>query len=309
MHNDKNSLEDISKNIKNYQMKIKEIKEIKYEDDLKIIKEWLEDNNPWSYNDNEEYPFLSKVDENFLIQQNEYDEFLKDVPPEIFKQYSQVFDGNLEDPEVLILGINPRFDPECKGNPHKGRIENPFKDKNIYDAGAKCYYFGTKDNGHIKFPTNKKDTKYKYTQIKGKLALLELFPYATDGVVNFFKNQKINKTFQEYLNLKKLLPSQKWIKVLLAYIIKKSFLKSDSQLKIFLTKNNFKGIIKDLIYEITEEKCLCKKDSKIIEFLKSSCRVRSVSMNNLIPMSVPFFDDEKEWFDWFWNTDIYVKKE
>ena len=193
---------------------------------------------------------------------NENDEFRKTIADELaipffeklFSRFEHAFDGNFEDPRVIILGINPRLQDIS----HKDfGLKNIYK--NIFDY--KCpsyvsnenheiykYYFR---NGGFFFESlgkNKKDKdKNKKLEklreqfmnslkVKFPYALYEFFPYATDSENNWYKNIKINNG-KEYLALEKLLPSQIWMLCLLTYTLKKAIF-SGRTMYLFLTKNN-----------------------------------------------------------------------
>ena len=172
----------------------------------------------------------------------------------MFSRFEHAFDGNFEDPRVIILGINPRLQDIS----HKDfGLKNIYK--NIFDY--KCpsyvsnenheiykYYFR---NGGFFFESlgkNKKDKdKNKKLEklreqfmnslkVKFPYALYEFFPYATDSENNWYKNIKINNG-KEYLALEKLLPSQIWMLCLLTYTLKKAIF-SGRTMYLFLTKNN-----------------------------------------------------------------------
>lgn len=195
---------------------------------------------------------------------NENDEFRKTIADELaipffeklFSRFEHAFDGNFEDPRVIILGINPRL----KNISHKDfGLKNIYK--NIFDY--KCpsyvreenheiyeYYFR---NGGFFFGAlgkNKKDKEkneimkklradfMSSLETKFPYALYEFFPYATDSENNWYENITINNG-KEYLELEKLLPSQIWMLYLLTYTLKKAIF-SGRTMYLFLTKNNEK---------------------------------------------------------------------
>ena len=197
---------------------------------------------------------------------NENDEFRKTIADELaipffeklFSRFEHAFDGNFEDPRVIILGINPRL----KNISHKDfGLKNIYK--NIFDY--KCpsyvreenheiykYYFR---NGGFFFEALEKEEKEevkKNNEIIIELrkefmeslkkefpyALYEFFPYATDSENNWYENITINNG-KEYLELEKLLPSQIWMLCLLTYTLKKAIF-SGRTMYLFLTKNNEK---------------------------------------------------------------------
>ena len=204
----------------------------------------------------------NKLFEKGIKNTSKNDEFRKTIAAELaipffeklFSRFEHAFDGNFEDPRVIILGINPRL----KNIPHKDfGLENIYK--NIFDY--KCHSYVSNENheiykyyfrnGGVFFESlgkNKKDKdkneKLKILReqfmnslkVKFPYALYEFFPYATDSENNWYKNIKINNG-KEYLALEKLLPSQIWMLCLLTYTLKKAIF-SGRTMYLFLTKNN-----------------------------------------------------------------------
>ena len=261
------------------------------EKDLGKWKDSIIENNPWKKALENSQQFRSIADSDYKIMEvlitkesegfiknlldknlfktgieaiNENDEFRKTIADELaipffeklFSRFEHAFDGNFEDPRVIILGINPRLQDIS----HKDfGLKNIYK--NIFDY--KCpsyvsnenheiykYYFR---NGGFFFESlgkNKKDKdKNKKLEklreqfmnslkVKFPYALYEFFPYATDSENNWYKNIKINNG-KEYLALEKLLPSQIWMLCLLTYTLKKAIF-SGRTMYLFLTKNNEK---------------------------------------------------------------------
>ena len=174
----------------------------------------------------------------------------------LFSKFEHAFDGNFEDPRVIILGINPRL----KNIRHKD-----FGLENIYNNifGYKCpsyvsdvsheiyeYYFKNEGFFFESLGKNKKDKDKNERlkklreefmdslEVKFPYALYEFFPYATDSEKNWYKNIKIING-KEYLAMEKILPSQIWMLCLLTYTIKKAIF-SKRKMYLFLTKNNEK---------------------------------------------------------------------
>lgn len=195
---------------------------------------------------------------------NENDEFRKMIADELaipffeklFSRFEHAFDGNFEDPRVIILGINPRlqnishedfglkniykniFDYKC---PSYVREENHEIYKYYFRNGG--FFFGALGKNKKDKDKNKKLEKLREQfmnslKVKFPYALYEFFPYATDSEKNWYKNIKI-KNGKEYLALEKILPSQIWMLCLLTYTIKKAII-SKRKMYLFLTKNNEK---------------------------------------------------------------------
>lgn len=261
------------------------------EESLNDLKKAIKENNPWEIALKKQKQYRSIADSDYKIMEalitkesegfiknlldnnlfktgietiNENDEFRKTIADKLaipffeklFSRFEHAFDGNFEDPRVIILGINPRL----KDIHHKEfGLENIYN--NIFDY--KCpsyvsdenheiykYYFR---NGGFFFEAlergGKEEVK-KNNEIKIDLrkefmeslkkefpyALYEFFPYATDSEINWYKNIEINNG-KEYLALEKLLPSQIWMLCLLTYTLKKAIF-SGRTMYLFLTKNN-----------------------------------------------------------------------
>lgn len=257
--------------------------ECKNEEQLEGLKEDIKNNNPWKKALENSEQFRSIADSDYKIMKvlitkesesfiknilneklfekgikniSKNDDFRKTIADELatpffeklFSRFEHVFDGNFEDPRVIILGINPRLKNIC----HKDfGLENIYK--NIFDY--KCpsyvsdknheiykYYFS---NGGFFFEALEKE-EVKKNELRKEFmeslkkespyALYEFFPYATDSEKNWYKNIKI-KNGKEYLALEKLLPSQIWMLCLLTYTLKKAIF-SGRTMYLFLTKNN-----------------------------------------------------------------------
>lgn len=261
------------------------------EESLNDLKKAIKENSPWEIALKKQKQYRSIADSDYKIMEalitkesegfiknlldnnlfktgietiNENDEFRKTIADKLaipffeklFSRFEHAFDGNFEDPRVIILGINPRL----KDIHHKEfGLENIYN--NIFDY--KCpsyvsdenheiykYYFR---NGGFFFEAlergGKEEVK-KNNEIKIDLrkefmeslkkefpyALYEFFPYATDSEINWYKNIEINNG-KEYLALEKLLPSQIWMLCLLTYTLKKAIF-SGRTMYLFLTKNN-----------------------------------------------------------------------
>ena len=235
---------------------------------LEEIKSDIKDDNPWEDNSlksEDDFKSVAKVDKPILIRilekeieahkQHRKEEDVEIIIKNRFKDFEYIFDGNFEDPRVLILGINPKMNTFD----HK-----PYNLKNVYDEPFdRCrpilnsinpepddYYFsqsiGIFFRGMIK---NKEDiynrvlekinSENEYTPV----ALWEFFPYASKSETQWYANVEIGiggKEIRQYLMLRRILPSQIWLLCLLTYTIKKAILENQ-KLTIFLKK-----IIKNL---------------------------------------------------------------
>ena len=92
----------------------------------------------------------NKLFEKGIKNTSKNDEFRKTIAAELaipffeklFSRFEHAFDGNFEDPRVIILGINPRL----KNIPHKDfGLENIYK--NIFDY--KCHSYVSNENHEI----------------------------------------------------------------------------------------------------------------------------------------------------------------
>lgn len=218
----------------------------------------------------------------------------------IFKDFEHAFDGNFENPKVIILGINPRL----KKIPHNDfGLGNVYK--NIFDYKYPSYvsnknheiykyYF---KNGGFFFESLKKDQDIKNdedkknNEIKIKLrekfmdslkkecpyALYEFFPYATDSEKEWYRGIAI-KNVKEYLDVEKILPSQIWMLCLLTYAIKKAIF-SGRKMYIFLTKNN--KTFRDNFFNNYLNLVKIQEHTNIIVLTKNNNQNRDFRWNNI----------------------------
>lgn len=284
--------------------------------------------------------FIKNILNNKLFEKgietiNENDEFRKTIADKLaipffeklFSRFEHAFDGNFEDPRVIILGINPRL----KDIHHKEfGLENIYN--NIFDY--KCpsyvsdenheiykYYFR---NGGFFFEAlergGKEEVK-KNNEIKIDLrkefmeslkkefpyALYEFFPYATDSEINWYKNIEINNG-KEYLALEKLLPSQIWMLCLLTYTLKKAIF-SGRTMYLFLTKNNeeFKKGFFDKYLELlnisnkTNITILTKNNNQNRNFRRKNIKEYNKKKMN--------YDSVEAFFEKIWGITINKEKE
>lgn len=332
------------------------------EEDLGKWKDQIIENNPWkeALENSEQFRsiavsdykimetlitkesegFIKNILNNKLFEKgietiNENDEFRKTIADKLaipffeklFSRFEHAFDGNFEDPRVIILGINPRL----KDIHHKEfGLENIYN--NIFDY--KCpsyvsdenheiykYYFR---NGGFFFEAlergGKEEVK-KNNEIKIDLrkefmeslkkefpyALYEFFPYATDSEINWYKNIEINNG-KEYLALEKLLPSQIWMLCLLTYTLKKAIF-SGRTMYLFLTKNNeeFKKGFFDKYLELlnisnkTNITILTKNNNQNRNFRRKNIKEYNKKKMN--------YDSVEAFFEKIWGITINKEKE
>lgn len=135
---------------------------------------------------------------------------------QLFSDFEHVFDGNFENPRVVILGINPKLsDIEHKRFNLQRVYKNPFNSRrntlfSNNDENDKYYFV---DNG---FFFSKNDNKVSNNIIKGiflrkvnnskidtPYCLWEFFPYATTSENEWYDGIKISIKVKKYLELKK----------------------------------------------------------------------------------------------------------
>ena len=215
----------------------------------------------------------------------------------VFADFEHAFDGNFENPRVIILGINPRLKDFNHESYNLAEVyDKPFDSKRptLYSEGDKCskdeYYFtpngfffidskNSKTNKVIK--TSHKIKREFLQQITSKskdtpYALWEFFPYATNSENEWCEGVKIldgPNSIKEYLSLSRWMPSQIWLLCLLTYTLKKS------SPYIFLTKNNddFRKKFFDNYLDTLE----ITKDSKIKVLSKLNGRNRRFNLTNI----------------------------
>ena len=332
------------------------------EEDLGKWKDQIIENNPWkeALENSEQFRsiavsdykimetlitkesegFIKNILNNKLFEKgietiNENDEFRKTIADKLaipffeklFSRFEHAFDGNFEDPRVIILGINPRLQDIS----HKDfGLKNIYK--NIFDY--KCpsyvsnenheiykYYFR---NGGFFFEAlerGEKEEVKKNNEIKIDLrkefmeslkkefpyALYEFFPYATDSEINWYKNIEINNG-KEYLALEKLLPSQIWMLCLLTYTLKKAIF-SGRTMYLFLTKNNeeFKKGFFDKYLELlnisnkTNITILTKNNNQNRNFRRKNIKEYNKKKMN--------YDSVEAFFEKIWGITINKEKE
>lgn len=310
--------------------------ECKDEESLNGLKEEIEKNNPWENALNPSYRFKSIADSDYKIMERIIDvecdsiferlfnenlsSLFKDSFQNLYKKnrnlmttvktelgykffekvfadFEHAFDGNFENPRVVILGINPRLKDFNHDTYNLAEVyDKPFDSKRptLYSEEDKSekdeYYFtpngfffieteNYKTSDRIKeeflcrITSEKEDTPY---------ALWEFFPYATNSENEWCEGVKIlDETggIKEYLSLSRWLPSQIWLLCLLTYTIKKS------SPYIFLTKNN--KDFRENFFNKYLVKLKITKESKIKVLSKSNGRNRRFNLTNI----KNYFDD------------------
>lgn len=241
-------------------------------EDLYKVKEDIEKNNPWrdaKFNEDILFRSIACVDRPILgpLLEEEMISFQKQCEEELhnnvhidkaqilknrFKDFEHAFDGNFENPRVLILGINPKMSEKDHESYNLSPVyERPFNQtREILQSGDinNDYYFSKSNGLFFKGMINKENEieVRLYNKVREQInspkritpvALWEFFPYASKSETEWYKDMEIRKAIRNYFNLKRILPSQIWMLCLLTYTIKKSVL-SNEKLTIFLKKNN-----------------------------------------------------------------------
>jgi hypothetical protein len=216
----------------------------------KKLKERIESENPWLnsgyFKDNYSFNSLAGSDyhilgdllkENIKTLEKARKKDAKNIVEARFNDFEQAFDGNFINPQVILLGINPKMASNHSSYGLKDTIYiHPFKEthpvlyhKDIHQQEDKFkndYYF--KKGGF--FYTNEvpENIRIKHINFSTKkeyitpFALLEVFPYASENEREWQKGYKISSSIRKYFQLKKVLPSQIWLICLLTYAIKNS---------------------------------------------------------------------------------------
>ena len=232
----------------------------------------------------------------------------------VFADFEHTFDGNFENPKVVILGINPRlkdFNHESYELEDVYRMPFDSKRPTLYSEERKCekdeYYFTP--NGFFFIETEKYKTSNK---IKEKFlheitseeentpyALWEFFPYATNSENEWCEGVKIldgTDSIKEYLSLSRWLPSQIWLLCLLTYTLKKS------SPYIFLTKNN--DDFRKNFFDNYLNTLGITKDSKIKVLSKLKGRDRRFNLTNIkyyFSKEQMTFNSVEDFFEEIWD--------
>ena len=173
---------------------------------------------------------------------------------QLFSDFEHAFDGNFENPRVVILGINPKLSNIKHKRFNLQRVYNkPFNSRRntLFSNNLKNdeYYFV--DNGFF-FSKNDNDAsnniikdifldKVNNSKIDTPYCLWEFFPYATTSENEWYDGIEISTKVKKYLELKKILPSQIWLLCILTYTLRKIILEKNKEervMYIFLTKTN-----------------------------------------------------------------------
>jgi hypothetical protein len=236
----------------------------------------------------------------------------------IFSDFEHAFDGNFENPRVIILGINPRLKDIKHDSYELTKVyEKPFDSKRptLYSEKNKRskdkYYFipngffFMKNKEHTTPNKIKEDFLLQITSIEKDTpyALWEFFPYATNSENEWFGEIAISeKKITKYMLLKNFLPSQIWLLCLLTFTIKKALFESERELYIFCTKKE-KTFQKSFIKPYFEDLLEITPTSNVKVLLKKGDRNRNFNVNNITPyFKTPETVFRKNAFKKFYNV-------
>lgn len=272
--------------------------------DLKNIKCKLLEKNPWNDIDkfSNQFKTIAPTDSKILIPLlDDNINTLSNSKASIvvnnrFENFEHAFDGNFENPKVIIIGINPKMN--ClQHDPYDGIDQ-------IYDNPFDSYRKPLINDYYIKLVNGEPLTgglfyarmdKIKHKKLRDEhynlisnneeytpYALLEVFPYASENEKYWYKDEhgfeyKISSKIKSFLNFKTVLPSQIWLICLLTYSIKYSQL-TNNHLTIFVTKKgDFKQNFLYPYFELLE----VNKYKNIIVLEKKNNQQRSLSLGNV----------------------------
>lgn len=244
------------------------------EDELEKCKEEIKDGMPWenALKKNNELKSIADSDRKILIpmldkEKEAVDKFIKNgdikyngdvhaLFKKLFNDFEHAFDGNFENPKVIILGINPKMsninhdsynlqgvyeEPFCK---YRATLfsENP-KDNDYYFSETNGLFFKGMDKTAKSRELRKKFMKQVNCKTEETpFALWEFFPYASQNEKVWHKDVSLAlgaKGIKQFFDLERVLPSQIWMICLLTYTIRKSII-DKVPIILFLRKNNEK---------------------------------------------------------------------
>ena len=301
--------------------------------DLEKIKCKLLEKNPWNDKDNVSNHFktLAPTDSKILTPLlNDNINRLSNSNASIvinnrFENFEHAFDGNFNNPKVIIIGINPKmnslehapydnieqiydnpFDSYRKPliNDYYIKLDNgePLKGGLFYARMDKIKHKELREKHYNLISSNEEYTPY---------ALLEVFPYASENEKYWYKDEhgfeyKISSKIKSFFNFKTVLPSQIWLICLLTYSIKYSQL-TNNNLTIFVTKKGkFKHNFLYPYFKLLE----IDKYKNITVLEKKNNQQRSLSLGNV----KNFFtesnlavrtDSIEKFFEDIWGLKVY----
>ncbi len=212
---------------------------------------------------------------------------------QVFSDFEHAFDGNFENPRVIILGINPRLKDlkhdsyeltKVYEKPFDSRRPTLYSEKDVRSKDE--YYFVPNGFFFIETETNHTPHEIKkefFHQINSKkedtpYALWEFFPYATNSEIEWYDGIKLSKDITKYIELKKILPSQIWLLCILTYTLKKAIF-SRREMYLFLTKTN--ASFKDKFFEKYRKLLKIDEKSNVKILTKNNSQNRKFHCNNI----------------------------
>ena len=243
---------------------------------------------------------------------------------QLFSDFEHVFDGNFENPRVVILGINPKLsDIEHKRFNLQRVYKIPFNSRRntlfSNNPGNDKYYFV--DNGFF-FSKNDNDVsnniikdiflhKVNNSKIDTPYCLWEFFPYATTSENEWYDGIKISTKVKKYLELKKVLPSQIWLLCILTYTLKKIILEKNKEerlMYIFLTKTN--KTFMDKFFKPYLELVNIQDRTNIIVLTKNNNQNRNFHWNNIknYNKGKKTFNSVEDFFETIWGIPLFKLK-
>lgn len=289
------------------------------------LKEDIEKSNPWktSNSSNNEYKFKSlatsdcKILESLLIDNIEELKHngkakAKLIIESRFNDFEHAFDGNFINPQVILLGINPKMASNHESYGLENTVyKDPFKKKRPVlnhpeDDFNNDYYF--KKSGFFYTKDVPENIRKKHIELSTDpdsitpFALLEVFPYASESVEEWQKGYKFSSSIQPYFNLEKTLPSQIWLICLLTYAIKYS-----KKLFLYLRINN--STFRNNFLNPYFNELKLKSNEHIQVFTKINGQNQVFSKNNIKPyfkgnkLKVRI-DSEETFFEDIWGISL-----
>lgn len=210
----------------------------------------------------------------------------------IYSDFEHAFDGNFEDPRVLILGINPKLE-DIKHESYNliETYREPFNNRRktlININESKDYYFKSKGFFFSGMDDSREanDLKEMFKELVTNedevtpYALLELYPYATKDIKEWYGGISISqKKILDYMKQNNFLPSQIWLLCLATFTIKKALLNPKRELYIFCTKRE-KTFLDSFLKNYLEGILKITSTSNVKILLKKDDRNRSFNVNN-----------------------------
>ena len=211
----------------------------------------------------------------------------------IYSDFEHAFDGNFEDPRVLILGINPKLE-DIKHESYNliETYREPFNNRRktlININESKDYYFKSKGFFFSGMDDSREanDLKEMFKELVTNedevtpYALLELYPYATKDIKEWYGGISISqKKILDYMKQNNFLPSQIWLLCLATFTIKKALLNPKRELYIFCTKRE-KTFLDSFLKNYIEGILKITSTSNVKILLKKDDRNRSFNVNNI----------------------------